>query len=95
MNPYLRGGSRLRDEQVVYSIPSADVNGDIDYEWHSVGEPTFKATDPDAIDSQNQAAFISGIAFGVAASAALAFVGELPKTFPAPSWWPRRKQKHK
>jgi hypothetical protein len=89
----------LRNEQMVYSIPSEDINGDIDYEWHSAGccglEPTFKATDPEAADSQNQAAFISGIAFGVAGSAAIAVVGELPKEFLVPAWWPQRKRKRK
>ena len=89
----------LRNEQMVYSIPSEDISGDIDYQWHSAGccglEPTFKATDPEATDSQNQAAFISGIAFGVAVSAAIAVIGELPKEFPVPAWWPQRKRKRK
>jgi len=73
----------IGNEQVDYMIPSVDSNSDIDYVWSSNGisglEPTFESTDPDAIDSQNQAAFISGIAFGVAGAAGIAVVQELPK----------------
>lgn len=73
----------LKDEQIDYTIPSVNSGGDIDYTWNSNGisglEPIFKATNPDAVDSQNQAAFISGIAFGVAGAAAIAIIQELPK----------------
>lgn len=82
----------LKNEQIDYTIPSVDSGSDIDYIWHSNGisglEPIFKATNLDAVDSQNQAAFISGIAFGVAGAAAIAVVQELPKD---PSHKRRRK----
>jgi hypothetical protein len=73
----------LRNEQIDYMNPLVNSTSGIDYTWHSNStfglDPTFKATDPNAIDSQNQAAFISGIAFGVAGAAAIAIVQELPK----------------
>jgi hypothetical protein len=42
-------------------------------------EPIFKTTDPAALDSQNEASFRSGIAFGVAVAAAIAVIQELRK----------------
>jgi uncharacterized membrane protein len=73
----------LNNEPIDYSIPPVDNSSDIDYRWHSNGvsglDPIFKATDPNAVNFQNQAAFISGIAFGVAGAAAIAIVQELPK----------------
>jgi hypothetical protein len=75
--------SPLSSEQIDYSIPAINNNNDIDYEWSSNGvaglQPTFKSTDPDAVDSQNQDAFYSGIAFGVVGAAAIALVQEIPE----------------
>jgi len=89
----------LRNEQIDYTIPSMTASGNIDYVWHSTGccglEPAFKVTDPAAVDSQNQAAFTSGIAFGVAGGAAIAVVQTLPKELPSLAWWSRRKRKSK
>jgi hypothetical protein len=74
----------LKSEQIDYSIPAINNGSDIDYTWYSNGisglQPIFKATNPDAIDSQNQAAFYSGIAFGIAAAAAIALVQEIPES---------------
>jgi hypothetical protein len=74
----------LSDRQIAYVNPSADNANDADYVWQSNSsidglEPTFKATDLDATDSQNQAAFYSGIAFGVAGAAVIALVQEIPE----------------
>jgi hypothetical protein len=71
----------LRSQQIDYAVPPMTVNG-IDYVWSGCCgslEPAFKETDPDAVDSQNQAAFYSGIAFGVAGAAAIALVQEIPE----------------
>ena len=74
----------LSDRQIAYMNPSADSANDADYIWQSNSsidglEPTFKAIDLDAADSQNQAAFYSGIAFGVAGAAVIALVQEIPE----------------
>jgi hypothetical protein len=73
----------LKNEQIDYMNPALNGNSDVDYAWRSNSidglAPIFKATDPNAVDSQNQAAFISGIAFGVAGAAAIAIVQELPE----------------
>jgi hypothetical protein len=73
----------LKNEQIDYMNPLVNSTSGVDYIWHSDStfglDPIFKATDPNAVDSQNQAAFISGIAFGVAGAAAIAVVQELPK----------------
>ena len=73
----------LKNEQIDYMSPPLNGASDVDYAWQSNSidglAPIFKATDPNAVDSQNQAAFISGIVFGVAGAAAIAIVQELPK----------------
>jgi hypothetical protein len=74
----------LSDRQIAYMNPSADSANDADYIWQSNSsidglEPTFKAIDLDATDSQSQAAFYSGIAFGVAGAAVIALVQEIPE----------------
>jgi hypothetical protein len=89
---YLRNAAlTLNTDQIDYMNPSATA-GPSDYAWRSDAccdlEPIFKLSDPTATDSQNQAAFTSGIAFGVAGAALLAALAELPKEFP----WPRRKR---
>jgi hypothetical protein len=88
----------LKTEQIDYLTPSASSNDDTNDVWHSTGccglEPTFKATDPDAADSQGKAAFISGIAFGVAGAAAIAVVQELPKELPIPRWQRKPKRRY-
>jgi hypothetical protein len=87
----------LRNEEIIYANPNPNSSNDLDYVWQSSSglEPTFKATDTAAVDSQNQAAFISGIAFGVAGAAAIAVVQELPKELPSATWWPRLKRRRK
>jgi uncharacterized membrane protein len=73
----------LGNQQIDYVVPSMNISGDIDYVWNSTGccglEPIFKEINPDAVDSQSQAAFYSGIAFGVAGGAAMALVQEIPE----------------
>src|SRR5262249_26297621 len=88
----------LENQQIDYTAPSLNSGSDI--VWHSKDilglEPRFKATDPDVADSQSQAAFKSGIAFAVAATAFIALLQELPKEAPGlPAWWPGRKRKRK
>jgi hypothetical protein len=72
----------LSNTQSAYMSPSDDGSNDSDYEWQANGvdgvQPTFKAVDLDAADSQSEAAFYSGIAFGVAGSAAIALIQEIP-----------------
>jgi hypothetical protein len=74
----------LRNYLVDYTNPAVDSGNDADYVWHSAGidglEPAFKEASPEALDSQNQAAFYSGIAFGVAGSAFIAFIQEFPRS---------------
>jgi hypothetical protein len=72
----------LKNDLVDYANPAVDSGNDADYVWRSTGidglEPAFKETSPEAVDSQNQAAFYSGIAFGVAGSAFIALIQEFP-----------------
>lgn len=79
----------LSNRQTAYMNPSADSANDADYIWHSNGtdgvEPSFKAIDLSAADSQNQAAFYAGIAFGVAGSAVIALAQEIK-----PEEWKRK-----
>lgn len=80
-----RAISELSSEQIDYMSPPAKLVGS-DYVWHGVGiQPIFKMTDPDSADSRSTAAFVSGIAFGVAGAAALAIVQELPRNLPLPA----------
>jgi hypothetical protein len=69
----------LASQQIVYTTPAVDISGNYDYVWHSGAglEPVFKETNPDAVDSQTQAAFYSGIAFGVAGAALIALIQEI------------------
>jgi hypothetical protein len=72
----------LSNAQTAYMNPSVDSASDADYVWQSNGidglEPVFKMIDLSAADSQNQAAFYSGIAFGLAGAAVIALVQEIP-----------------
>lgn len=72
----------LSNRQTAYMNPSADSANDADYAWHSNTidglEPTFEAIDLNAADSHTQAAFYAGIAFGVAGSAVIALIQEIP-----------------
>jgi hypothetical protein len=74
----------LRNDVIDYANPAVDTVNDSDYTWHSAGccgmEPAFKETSPESVDSQNKASFYAGIAFGVAGSAAIAIVQEVPVT---------------
>jgi hypothetical protein len=95
----------LRNEQIQYMNPAADSSGGStpysadSYIWRSNSifglEPIFKSTNPETIDSQNQDAFVSGIAFGVAGAAAIAVVQELPEELSIPAWLPRRNRRRK
>ena len=71
----------LAGQLLDYIAPAMDNGGSNDYVWHSQGnlEPVFKDTNPDATDSQSQAAFYSGIAFGLAGAAIIALVQEIPE----------------
>ena len=72
----------LGNTQTAYMNPSVDGASDADYMWQSNGidglEPVFKMIDLNAADSQNQAAFYSGIAFGLAGAAVIALAQEIP-----------------
>jgi hypothetical protein len=80
--------SLLSNMQQNYMTPSVDMRG-TDYIWNSTGgvQARFKYTKFDAADSQTSSAFISGIAFGVAFTAAIALVQELPKDVSIPTRW--------
>jgi hypothetical protein len=71
----------LSNMQISDMSPAPDSAGDADYTWHSNSidglEPTFQAVDLNAADSQTQAAFYSGIAFGLAGAAVIALVQEI------------------
>lgn len=73
----------LGNTQTAYMNPSTDAANDADYEWQANNidglEPIFKAVDLGAGDAQSQAAFYSGIAFGVAGSALIAIAQEIPR----------------
>jgi hypothetical protein len=83
----------LSTQQVDYMTPSAEFQGQ-DYYWNTDNElqPNFKSTDPQATDSQNSNAFISGIFLGIAGAAAIALLQELPKDIPLRSSSARRKR---
>lgn len=83
----------LSTQQLDYMTPPAEFQGQ-DYSWNTDAElqPNFKSTDPQAIDSQNSNAFISGIFLGIAGAAAIALLQELPKDIPLPSSSARRKR---
>jgi hypothetical protein len=83
----------LSTQQLDYMTPPAEFQGQ-DYSWDTDNElqPNFKSTDPQAIDSQNSNAFISGIFLGIAGAAAIALLQELPKDIPLPSSSARRKR---
>jgi hypothetical protein len=72
----------LKNDVIDYANPAVDTGSNSDYTWHSAGccgmEPAFKETSPESVDSQNQASFYAGISFGVAGSAAIALVQEIP-----------------
>jgi hypothetical protein len=63
--------------------PSTDGANDADYDWQANNidglEPIFRTVDLGAGDAQSQAAFYAGIAFGVAGSAVIALVQEIPE----------------
>jgi hypothetical protein len=71
----------LSNMQISDMSPSPDSAGDADYTWHSNSidglEPTFQAIDLNAAGFQTQAAFYSGIAFGLAGAAVIALVQEI------------------
>jgi hypothetical protein len=99
--------SAVENQQVTHITPGGQPNGP-DYTWQGSGylEPTFQTTDSDALKSESDSAFRSGILFGVVGAAAIAFVQEIPKEIPKdvreilkkfslPEWWLRRKGKRK
>ncbi len=72
----------LSNTETAYMNPATSSANDSDYEWQANSidglAPTFKAVDLGAGDAQSQAAFYSGIGFGVAGSALIALVQEIP-----------------
>jgi hypothetical protein len=86
----------IAKQQVNYMIPAGKASGP-DYFWqgYTYLEPIFKATNDDALQSESDSAFLSGVLFGIAGAAAIAFVQEIPETFDKPVWWSRRKRRRK
>ncbi len=86
----------IADQQINYMNPTAQVDGQ-DYVWRGSTylEPVFQATNEDALQSESNYAFLSGVLFGIAGAAAIAFVQEIPDTFNKPVWWSRRKRKRR
>ena len=80
--------SALRTDQINYSTPAPTIQGD-DYIWNAENslEATFQATDSTAADALSNGAFLSGILFGIAASAAIALVQEIPGRIMIASSW--------
>jgi hypothetical protein len=70
----------LQKEQIDYISPSGNILGH-NYVWQSVAdlEPIFKVTNQDAIQEENNDAFLAGIAIGVAGGAAIAVIQAVPK----------------
>jgi len=88
--------SAIETRQVTRITPGGQVNG-LDYTWQGSGylEPIFQAANSDALQSEGNYAFLSGIFFGVAGAASIAFIQEIPETFSQPVWWSRRKRKRR
>lgn len=70
----------FKTEEVNYINPSGNLDGN-SYVWQSNLnlEPIFEVTDQDAVQAENNDAFLAGIAFGVAGGAAIGVVQEVPK----------------
>ena len=70
----------FKTEEVNYINPSGNLDGD-DFVWQSNSnlEPIFEVTDQDAVQDESNDAFLAGIAFAVAAGAAIALVQAVPK----------------
>jgi hypothetical protein len=86
----------ITHQSIGYMSPAGQAIGP-DYVWQGSTylEPAFQTINGDALQSENNYAFLSGILFGVAGAAAIAFVQEIPETFDRPVWWSRRKRKRR
>jgi len=85
----------IGNQEINYMTPTGQASGS-DYVWQgSALDPIFEATNDDALEKESNLAFLSGVLFGIAGAAAIAFVQEIPETFSKPVWWSRRKQKRK
>ena len=84
----------IANQQVNYMTPTGQASGP-NYTWQGSTylEPVFQLTNGDALKSESDSAFLSGVLFGIAGAAAIAFVQEIPETFNRPVWWSRRKRK--
>jgi hypothetical protein len=70
----------FKTEEVNYINPSGNIDGD-SFVWQSNSnlEPIFEVTNQDAVQDESNDAFLAGIAFAVAAGAAIAAVQAVPK----------------
>ena len=86
----------IANQQINYMTPTGQISGQ-NYVWRGSGylQPVFQATNVDTLQNESNLAFLSGILFGIAGAAAIAFVQEIPETFSQPMWWSRRKRKRK
>lgn len=84
------------NEQINYMTPTGQASGP-SYTWQGSTylEPVFQVTNGDALQSESNYAFLSGVLFGIAGAATIAFTQEIPETFSRPVWWSRRKRKRK
>ena len=82
--------------QINCMAPTCQPNGP-DYVWQGSTylDPVFQVTNNDALKGESDLAFRSGVFFGIAGAAAIAFFQEIPDTFPQAVWWSRRKRKRK
>ena len=70
----------FRNNEINYITPPGELIGDT-YVWHAntALEPDFKVSNEDALANESNAAFLSGIFFGIAGAALIALIQEVPK----------------
>lgn len=88
--------STIANQQIDYMTPAGQTSGP-DYTWHGSTylEPVFQATNNGVLQGESNSAFLSGILFGVAGAAAIAFVQEVPENISQRKWWSRRRRKRR
>jgi hypothetical protein len=91
----------IAHQQLNYMTPGGQISGS-NYTWHGSTslEPVFQATNGDALKNESDSAFLSGVLFGVAGAAVIAFVQEVPKTLPQDVWrswrsWRSRRKRNR
>jgi hypothetical protein len=85
----------LQSEPIKQITPGGALVGS-DYVWHDTGvlEPTFETTYETGVTQENNAAFLSGILFGLAGAAVIALIQEFPESLPG-RWFPTFKKRRR